>query len=213
MFHVNRGVSVRHLRWAGLVGAVVFVVGFVMVSSVPGGGDPDPADFEEYYLTDDNTGLAIAGLLILSAGVIVLVLFLHYLRTQISTDLSRLAFASGVAGLAVVGTGACVLAAPSAVQAFSDEEYVGQQIAHTFASAGFGVMLIPGALLLGLAIACYSLSGRANGSLPAWVAIVGIIVAVLQLLAIIWIPFLLVPVWMVLASIGDAKPRRAVATV
>jgi hypothetical protein len=36
---------------------------------------------------------------------------------------------------------------------------------------------------------------------------------VLQLLAIIWIPFLLVPVWMVLASIGDAKPRRSVATV
>jgi hypothetical protein len=203
----------RHLRWAGLVGAVVFLVGFIMLSSVPGGGDPDPSDFEEYYVTDDNTGLAVAGLLIAAAGVIILVLFLHYLRHRVGTDLSRLALTSGVAGFAVLLTGATILAAPSAVQSFSDAEFVGEPIAHTFASAGFGVMLIPGALLIGLAIALYSVAGRATGTLPAWVSIIGYVVAVLQLLAIIYLPFLVVPVWMVLASIAGAERRATIVTV
>jgi hypothetical protein len=151
--------------------------------------------------------------LVLSAGIILLLLFLHYLRTHVASDLSRLAFASGVSGFAVLGTGACLLAAPSAVQVFSDQEFVGQEIAHTFASAGFGVMLIPGALLIGLAIAAYSIGGRTSSSLPAWVSIAGYVVAVLQLLAIIWLPFLLVPVWMALASIGGAsRTARSVAT-
>jgi hypothetical protein len=204
------GGNVRQLRWAGLVGGVVLLVGFVLISSVPGGGDPEASDFEDYYVTDDNTALAIAGLLILSVGIILLLLFLHYLRTHVASDLSRLAFSSGVAGLAVFGTGACLLAAPSAVQTFSDEAFVGQEVAHTFASAGFGVMLIPGALLIGLAIALFSICGRSTGSLPAWVVIIGYIVAVLQLLAIIWLPFLLVPVWMALASIGGATQKTVV---
>jgi hypothetical protein len=192
---------------------VVLLVGFFLVSSVPGGGDTDPSDFQDYYVTDDKTGLAIAGLLVLSAGIILLLLFLHYLRTHVASDLSRLAFTSGVAGFAVLGAGACLLSAPSAVQVFSDEEFVGQEVAHTFASAGFGVMLIPGALLIGLAIAAYAIGGRASGSLPAWVSIVGYVVAVLQLLALIWLPFLLVPVWMALASIGGASgTARSVAT-
>jgi hypothetical protein len=207
------GVYVRLLRWSGLAGAVVFLVGFIMLSSVPGGGDPDPADFEEYYVTDDNTGLAIAGLLIMSAGVILLVLFLHYLRTTIGTDISRLGFASGVAGFAVVMVGAALLASPSAVQAFSDADYVGEPIAHTFAAAGFGVMLIGGALLIGLAIAAYSVAGRLTETLPAWVSIIGYIVAVLQLVAIIYLPFLLVPVWLALASIAGVRAQRvSVAT-
>ncbi|MEO5837849.1 MAG: hypothetical protein ABIQ73_28255 [Acidimicrobiales bacterium] len=202
----------RHLRWAGLVGAVVFVVGFFMVSSVPGGGDVDSADFEKYYVTDDDTALAIAGLLILSAGLILLVLFLHYLRAHVPSDLSQLGFVAGVAGFAVLGAGACLLAAPSAVQVFGDEEYVGQQVAHTFAAAGFLVMLIPAALLIGLAIAAYSIGGRLSGALPAWVSIIGYIVALLQLIAIIYLPFLVVPVWMALASIAGAGRRGVVAT-
>ena len=203
----------RQLRWSGLVGAVVFLVGFVMLSSVPGGGDPDPADFEDYYVTDDNTALAIAGLLILSAGLILVVLFLHYLRTAMASDTSRLAFASGVAGLAVVGVGACLLAAPSAVQAFSDEEFVGQPVAHTFASAGFGVMLIPGALLVGLAIAVFSIVGRMSGAFPAWLSIIGYVVAALQLIALIWLPFLVVPVWLALTSIVGARGNVVRTTV
>lgn len=198
-------------RWSGLVGAVVFLAGFIMVSSVPGGGDVDPSDFDDYYVNDDKTGLAIAGLIVLCVGVIILVLFLHYLRTTIASEFSGLAFSAGVAGFAVVMVGASLLASPSAVQSFSDADFVGEEVAHTFASAGFGVILIPGALLIGLAIAAFSIAGRQIESLPSWVTIIGLIVAVLQLVSIFFLPFLVVPVWLALASI--AGTRRGVIEV
>lgn len=203
----------RIFRWAGLVGAVVFLVGHIMVSSVPGGGDVDPSDFDDYYVTDDKTGLAIAGLIIVSVGVILLVLFLHHLRTTIASDFSRLAFASGMAGLSVYAVGATLLASPSAVQAFSDADFVGEEVAHTFAAAGFGAILIPGALLIGLAIAAFSFASRQTGMLPSWVSIIGYIVAVLQLASIIWLPFLLVPVWLALASIAGTRARAVEVSV
>ena len=201
------------LRWSGLAGAVVFLAGFIMVSSVPGGGDSDPSDFEKYYVTDDKTGLAIAGLIVLSVGVILLVLFLHYLRTTIPGDLSRVAFASGMAGFAVVAVGATLLASPSAVQAFSDADFVGEEVAHTFAAAGFGAILIPGALLIGLAIAAFSLAGRQTAAFPSWVTIAGYVVAVLQLAAIIWLPFLVVSLWLALASIAGTRARAVEVSV
>ena len=203
----------RLLRWSGVVGAVVFLAGLFMVSSVPGGGDPDPSDFEKYYVTDDKTGLAIAGLLVLSAGVIILVLFLHHLRTMIATEVTRLAFASGVAGFAVVMVGAALLASPSAVQAFSDADYVGEPIAHTFAAAGFGVMLVGGALLIGLAIAAFSFAGRQTALFPSWVTITGYVAAVLQLAALFYLPFLVAPLWLALASIAGTRGRAVEVTV
>ena len=203
----------RTLRWSGLVGAVVFLAGFIMVSSVPGGGDVDPSDFDDYYVKDDKTALAIAGLIVLSVGVIILLLFLHYLRTTIGGDLSRLAFGSGLTGFAVVAVGATLLASPSAVQAFSDADFVGEEVAHTFAAAGFGAILIPGALLIGLAIATFSLAGRQTGVFPSWVTIVGYVVAVLQLASIIFLPFLVVPVWLALASIAGTRPRNVISTL
>ena len=203
----------RIFRWAGLVGAVAFVVGHIMVSSVPGGGEVDASDFDDYYVTDDNTALAIVGLIIVSVAVILLVLFLHHLRTTLGSDLSRLAFASGMAGFSVYVVGATLLASPSAVQVFGDADYVGEEVAHTFAAAGFGAILIPGALLIGLAIGAFSVAGRQTGTLPSWVTIIGYIVALLQLAAIIWIPFLLVPVWLALASIAGTRPRNVVSTL
>ena len=203
----------RTLRWSGLVGAVVFLAGFVMVSSVPGGGDVDPSDFDDYYVQDDKTALAIAGLIVLSVGVIILVLFLHYLRTTIASDVSQLAFGSALAGFAVVVVGATLLASPSAVQTFSDADFVGEEVAHTFAAAGFGAILIPGALLIGLAIAAFSLAGRQTAEFPSWVTIAGYVVAVLQLAAIIWLPFLVVPVWMALASIAGTRIRAVEVSI
>ena len=203
----------RIFRWAGLVGAVVFLVGHIMVSSVPGGGDVDPSDFDDYYVTDDKTGLAIAGLIIVSVGVILLVLFLHHLRTTIASDFSRLAFASGMAGFSVYLVGATLLASPSAVQAFTDADFVGEEVAHTFAAAGFGAILIPGALLIGLAIAAFSLAGRQTAAFPSWVTIAGYVAAALQLASLIWLPFLVVPLWLALASIAGTRSRAVEVSI
>ena len=67
----------RIARWVGLVGAVVYTVGFFLVSSVPGGGDVDASDFEDFYVTDDNTSLPVIGLFVLTIGALALLWFFH----------------------------------------------------------------------------------------------------------------------------------------
>ncbi len=77
----------RISRWVGVVGAIVYVVGFFLVSSVPGGGDVKSSDFEDFYVTDDNTALPLIGLFVLTIGALALLWFFHDLRIAIgSTD-------------------------------------------------------------------------------------------------------------------------------
>lgn len=75
----------RAVRWVGAVGALIYAVGFVLVSSAPGGGDVDAADFEDFYVTDDNTAMVIIGLFALTIGALALLWFFQLLRTAIAT--------------------------------------------------------------------------------------------------------------------------------
>jgi hypothetical protein len=202
----------RIARWVGVVGTVVYVVGFFLVSSVPGGGDVNASDFEDFYVTDDNTSLPVIGMFVLTIGALALLWFFHDLRTAIGTSDAGFGWAAAALGLAVVVAGACLLAGPSAVQAFSDEEFVGQPVAHAFASAGFAAMLIPGSFLLGLGVGVLSFTGRRVGVLPPWVAVAGYVAAILQLAAFIWIPSFAIPLWVLLASVAGVRaPRQSIA--
>jgi hypothetical protein len=191
----------RFVRWVGAVGAVVYAVGFVLASSAPGGGDVDSADFEDFYVTDDNTAVVIIGVFVLTVGALAMLWFFHRLRAAIATTDAGFGWGAAALGLALVAGGTCLLAGPSGVQAFSDAEFVGQPVAHTFAQSGFAMMLVPGSLLLGLGVAVLSLAGRNAGVLLPWVAIAGLVAAALQLLAYIWIPSLAIPLWVLAASI------------
>lgn len=62
-------------------------------------------------------------------------------------------------------------------------------------------MLVPGSLFLAVGVAALSLAGRNAGVLIPWVAIVGLVAAVLQLAAFIWIPSFAIPLWVLIASI------------
>jgi hypothetical protein len=199
----------RAARWIGALGAVVYAVGFVLVSSAPGGGDVDAADFEDFYVTDDNTATVIIGMFVLTIGALALLWFFHHLRTVIGTTDGSFGWASTALGLVLVLAGGGLLAGPSGVQAFSDADFVGQPVAHALAQSGFALMLVPGSLLLGLGVAVLSLAGRSAGVLAPWLAIAGVIAAALQLVAIIWIPALAIPLWVLIASIVGLRAVRA----
>lgn len=201
----------RISRWVGVVGAVVYVVGFFLVSSVPGGGDVESSDFEEFYVTDDNTVLPLIGLFVLTIGALALLWFFHELRSAIGRTDGGFGWAAAALGLAVVVAGASILVGPSGVQAFSDADFVGEPVAHALASAGFGAMLVPGSLALGLGVGVLSYGARRTGVLPQWACIAGFVAAILQLGAIIWIPSFAIPLWVLVASVaslgGTADPR------
>jgi hypothetical protein len=200
----------RAVRWVGAVGAVVYTVGFVLVSSAPGGGDAEAADFEDFYVTDDNTAMVIIGLFVLTIGALMLLWCFHLLRTAIATTDAGFGWAAAALGLALIVGGAGLLTGPSGVQAFTDSEFVGQPVAHALAQAGFAVMLVPGSLFLGVGVAALALAGRNAGVLVPWVAMAGVAAAVLQLVAFIWIPSFAIPLWVLVAGfVGLRTTERA----
>jgi len=195
----------RRISWIGLAGAIVFLVGYFLLAAVPGGGEVESADFEQFYVTDDRTGTAIVAMFLVTLGALGLLWLLWELRTRIGSPLSGLAFASGALGLALVVGGAALLEAPSGAQAFGGAEFVGEPVAHAFAQAGWAAILIGGALFLGLAIALFSAEGRRTGSLVGWVAIAGLVAAALQLVAFIWVPSLAIPLWFILVAVTGIR--------
>jgi hypothetical protein len=195
----------RNARWIGLLGAVVYTVGFFLVSSAPGGGDVDSSDFEEFYVTDDKTALPIIGLIVLTLGALAILWFLYSLRASIPDRAAEFGWITAALGLTAVLVGGSLLAGPSGAQAFSDSEFVGEGVAHALAQAGFAAMLGPGSMLLGLGIAVLSYTGGRARVLPSWVVIVGYVAAVLQLAAFIWIPHVAIPLWVVIASLGALR--------
>jgi hypothetical protein len=203
-------------RWIGIAGAVVYGVGFFLVSAVPGGGDVNASDFEDFYVTDESTALPIVGLFVLTIGVLGMLWFFFELRTAIGTGEGALGWAAVALGLTIVVTGASILAGPSGVQAFSDADFVGAPVAHALAQAGFAAMLVPGSLLLGAGVAVLAFAGRRAGVLLPWVAIAGFVAAALQLVAFIWIPHFAIPLWVILACAAGARmtaPAPATASV
>ena len=212
--------NMRSSRWIGIAGAVLYGVGFFLVSSAPGGGDVDASDFEEFYVEDENTALPIIGLFVLTIGALALLWFFHELRTAVGTGDGAFGWAAAALGLAVVLTGGSILAGPSGVQAFSDADFVGAPVAHALAQAGFAAMLVPGSLLLGAGIAALSIAGRRTGVMVPWVAIAGFVAAALQLFSFIWIPHFAIPLWVIAAGAAGtagatmtARPSAATASV
>jgi hypothetical protein len=195
----------RSIRLIGAIGAVIYAVGFVLVSSAPGGGDPSESDFEEFYVTDDNTALVIIGMFVLTIGALVMLWFFHVLRTAIGTSEAAFGWGAAALGLALVCAGGAVLSGPSGAVAFSDLEFVGTPVAHALAQAGFATMLVAGALFLGAGVAALSLAGRSTGVLTSWAAIAGLVAAVLQLAAIIWIPHFAIPLWVIATSLAGFR--------
>ena len=187
-------------RWIGLVGAVVFLVGFVMLSAIPGGGDVDAADFEDFYVNDERTDVALPAMYLVTLGALGMSWFLYELRETIGTTLARFGGTAALVGLAMFVVGAGALAGPSGVQEFGDEAFVGADVAHALAQAGWAIALVGGALFVGAGIAGLCMAGRSSGHLVGWVAIAGLVVAVLQLGGVIWLPALLIPVWVAVSA-------------
>jgi hypothetical protein len=200
---------VRTARWIGLAGAVVFIVGMFLLSAVPGGGDVDAADFEEFYVEDDRTGLALPAMYALTLGALGMSWFFSGLRDVVGSSLGRFGAGAAIVGLALFVVGAGLIAGPSGVQAFGDEPFVGANVAHAFAQAGWAIALVGGALFVGVGIGALCLASRAVGGLTPWVAIAGLVVAVLQLGGVIWLPTLLLPLWVAVAALAGVAATGA----
>ena len=66
---------------------------------------------------------------------------------------------------------------------------------------GYVLVTVPGALCAALAVVLIARVGVRTGALPRWVATCGYVVAAAQLLSLFTLPLLLLPLWVVTASL------------
>lgn len=193
---------------SALVSAALFTAGYFVVVLVPGGGDTSAKDITDFYDSDGKIFAAFVLCGALLAGGLALLWFFNELRSALPDDiLVRIGYAAAVMGAASVALGAMVFFAPGGVQQNSDGDFVGVEVAHTFAQAGLGMILLVGMTSLALAVCLYSLAMWRAAVAPVWLSIAGVIVAVVMLGSYIWIPGLIFPVWVIVVGAVSLRER------
>jgi hypothetical protein len=91
-------------------------------------------------------------------------------------------------------------------------EGVGADLARQFDNTGFAVLLVAGALAAGAFTATASYAARRDAILPGWLTVAGYVVAVLQLAAGLFFPFVLFPLWVLVVSIVLLRQTARVGT-
>jgi hypothetical protein len=193
---------------AGIVFAVLFVVGFLLVSDTPE-GDESNAAWVRYFADSDNRRMIVIGAIIWALAVLAFLLFLGVLRERLRDAsagaewISTVAFASGLVFavmLAVAGLGAGSVAA--SVE-FGDGPIVRDaDVLRTFESLGFGALVLFGSAAAGLLIITSSVAGGRGALLPRWLVVTGYVVGVIVLLGgLFFLPLILFVLWMLAVGI------------
>jgi hypothetical protein len=204
----------------GIVAAVLFVAGFVLVGVDAAIGDSTRPEVVATYSDDGTNSRQALGVLLTAVGGVCFLPFLSYVRlvlgrtTGETSVLPGAAFAGGVLLVGALVTGA-VLSSAASAGGYFDAYEVDPDIAMTAAAAGFylhGFAAMAGGLLIaGVAIVAYG-----TRLLPRWLTVLGLIVAVASVpagLLGMWI--MVEAVWIaiaagLLARRAGAKQRGAV---
>jgi hypothetical protein len=203
---------------AAIVFAVLFVVGFLMVSDSPD-GDESNLKWFRYYANSDNRRQIVIGVILLTLAAIAFLIFLGVLRERLrsaaagSEWISTVTFASGLVFVAMLAVFALGQGSVAASVAFGDAPVPRDaDLMRTFVSAGFGAMLLFGATAAGLLIFTTSLvSGRAS-LLPKWLVVSGYVAAVIVFLGgLLFLPIVLFLLWMLVLGIVLIARSRSTA--
>jgi hypothetical protein len=185
--------------WMGVAFAVLFVAGFVAFNTPSNGKNAQ--QWARWWNDSGHRAGAIIGAYLMVLGILAFIWFASSLRDQFGEG-GRLMFTFASVFAAVILVSIMVRAAIAGGKQFGQTPVpVGGDLARQFENIGFGMMLVAGGLAAGLFIGLASYLARRNGTLPGWLTIAGYVVAVLQLAAFFFFPFVLVPLWVLIAAI------------
>lgn len=201
------------LPLAGVLAGLAFGAGLFTLFTIPGGGVVTDRQITDFYDSSGRRGTAFVLYLVLVVGSWLMTWFFTELAARLEPGL----LAGFVRRMAAVGTAAVIIGggiafAPSSVQMNSGRPFVGIPIAQTFAHAGLMVVIVGGVFSFAAATFAVCLRARRTRALPGWVAVSGMVVAVLLLAAFVVAPAILLPLWVIVAGLG-ARRAPAVAPV
>jgi hypothetical protein len=205
----------------GIAFAVLFMVAYLLTSTVPGGRAAD-SEISDFYQNDGSRRLALVGLYIIPFSGIAFVWFIVALRMWISFShrrenylMSNVQLVSGVLFLAMYFASAATSAATAASVEFSGV-IAHPDIARQLPLYGNTLMFVFGVRMAAMFVFSTSTIARGGGILPRWFTLAGYVVGVFMLLSASFSPALVLafPVWMlVLCSLLFMRARRIDATL
>jgi hypothetical protein len=196
--------------WMGIAFVVLFVAGFGAISTPS--NNKNTAQWAGWWNDSGHRAGAILGAYLMVLGVFAFVWFASSLRDQFREG-GRLMFTYGSIFAAIALVSIMVrVSIPGAKQFGSTPVPAAGDLARQFDQIGFAMLLVAGALAAGLFVGMASYLSRRSGSLPGWLTVAGYVVAVLQLAASLFFPFLLFLLWVFVASIVLMRRRRTGAT-
>lgn len=190
---------------AGVLAAVSFVVGVLMAMSGPDSNDSD-RQVLAWYADHGHRVTNLVGAYLLAVCGLALVWFVAGLRRRLreadsAGRLPDVVFAAGVllVGMLWIGTAA-------AVSISGDMSFGGvagpktADIARFLPQVGMGAILVFGMFAAIAMIVSTSLVALRSRALPRWFGWLGLLCSVVLLFAVVFVPMLALPVWLLAAS-------------
>jgi hypothetical protein len=210
---------------AGVLAAITFVVGLIFISDSPDDTDTDAQVLAWYADHGHRVGIVVGAFLLAFCGLFFL-WFAGGLRQCLRAAegpggrLTQIAFGGAVAFIAMLWIGTAALAAVQAGQELGDLPALkAADVARYLGSVGFGSILLFAAFGAIALIDAASIVIMRTGILPKWLAWLGFVAAVVLLFAVVFIPMVALPIWVLATSIVlfrlpsvEAEPVVAVPT-
>jgi hypothetical protein len=192
---------------AGIVAAITFLVGVVMVSDSPD-SDANNQAVIDFYSDHGNRVGVIVGAFILAFCGLFLLWFAAGLRQRLRLAegpegrLSNVALGGAVLCIGLLWAGASLLAAIPAGQSLGGANALTvSDVGRYLPQAGFGAILLFGMFGAIALIDATSVVIWRTGLLPRWLAWLGFICGVVLLFGVFFLPMIALPIWLIAMSI------------
>jgi MFS family permease len=210
----------RSGAWAGIVFAVLYVVGVLLAA-----GQPDTTDkikhspalaesaWHKYYADSGHRTGILIGAFVLTAAMLALLVFASFLVDRLASDgasstTTRLVFGGAVLFAAVTLAGAVALAWIPGAKAFGDSPLPVGSITYLGSQLGFALLLLGGGAAAALLLVSAGWAATRSGTLPTWLGWAGVIIGVLLFfLAVFFLPMALLVLWVLVTSIVLLRRR------
>lgn len=199
--------AARGRPWTVPASAIAFAVLLVAGVLVAGAGS-DTADksAEEVVklFRDNKSAEIVAGYLLVLAGLAFLPLAWTMIK-RVSAGLSemgeQLARWSVVLFVAMLLSSGILFASLSAAVSLGGEDDPPADLIRFVPQIGFGMLLLAGALSASLFLVLVSRARQRSGAVLKWFWILGYVAAVAMLVAVMFIPMVLLPIWAIAAAV------------
>jgi hypothetical protein len=192
---------------AGVLAAITFLVGVVMVSNSPD-SDDNNAQIIEWYADHGHRVTVIVGAFILAFCGLFLLWFAAGLRQRLRLAeggegrLSNVALGGAVLLIGLLWVGASLLAAiPAAESLGGVNALTVSDVGRFLPQAGFGAILLFSMFGAIAMIDATSVVIWRTDVLPRWLAWLGFVCGVVLLFGVVFLPMIALPIWLIATSI------------